>query len=237
MIYRVKIVLFFITVIFFSITQCYADELKLDKDVVLQKTIQETGFKILNANNIERRVTFYYSPDNKVGSKVFVNPKNIYIYKGLFPFLDDENELAAILSTNIAYLEDKRTSFFKKFSVSFSPRKYEFKEDKKAVDYMVKAGYDPVALITVLNKITKENRWFDKIALLHNGSERCLNVYRYIYEKYPIYLSDNKYIENPYYQNFLNISQNDREKVKILQEEIIKINEKNSNKIYEKTVD
>lgn len=48
------------------------------------------------------------------------------------------------------------------------------------------------------------------------------NIYQYIYEKYPVYLAENKYIETDYYQNFLRLTKNDRKKVRNIQEQKIK---------------
>ena len=39
-----------------------------------------------------------------------------------------------------------------------------------------------------------------------------MEVYEYIYKKYPEYLVDNKYRKNIYYQNFLLTSKENREK-------------------------
>lgn len=39
-----------------------------------------------------------------------------------------------------------------------------------------------------------------------------MEVYEYIYKKYPEYLVNNPYKENPFYQNFLLTSKENREK-------------------------
>ena len=43
--------------------------------------------------------------------------------------------------------------------MGLNSKKYEEKADKRAVDYMVKAGYNPVAYITVGNKIFNRERY------------------------------------------------------------------------------
>ena len=167
-------------------------------------------------------MTFYYVSENKPKTKINSRLKRVYVYKGMMPYIEDENDLAAIISVETARLLDLRSDFFRMFSVSFSPRKYEIKADKKVVDLMVKAGYDPVALINILNKTSKEEKWFEYNIFHHNGSERMKNIYQYIYEKYPVYLAENKYIETDYYQNFLRLTKNDRKKVRNIQEQKIK---------------
>lgn len=201
---------------------CSADELRLDKDAKMQKSVMETGFRILNSNNIQKRITFYYVSENKVKTKVNTRSKTIFVYKGIFPLIDNENELAALISLDIAKLLDSHAGFFRRFSISFSPRKYEVKSDKKAVDLMVKAGYDPVALINIINKTAAERLWFEYNIFHHNGSERVKYIYQYIYEKYPVYLAENQYLETPYYQNFLRTTRSERKKVRKIQEQKIK---------------
>ena len=220
--FQVRTVLLLTALFLFSINYCFADELRLDKDTKFQKDIMQTGFKILNSNNIKKRMTFYYVSENKPKTKINSRLKRVYVYKGMMPYIEDENDLAAIISVETARLLDLRSDFFRMFSVSFSPRKYEIKADKKAVDLMVKAGYDPVALINILNKTSKEEKWFEYNIFHHNGSERMKNIYQYIYEKYPVYLAENKYIETDYYQNFLRLTKNDRKKVSNIQEQKIK---------------
>lgn len=201
-----------ITVIFDNF--CLADEIVLDTDITNQKRVMETGFRILNANGIETRIIFHYSPANKRKITNSQYSKKITIYKGLFPFIEDDNELAALLSTQAAFVKDASVGVFKRTAISYSPRKYERKSDRRAVDYMVNAGYDPVALIVILNKFSEQPQWFESYVLRHAGLQRQLFVYRYIYEKYPLYLADNKYIKNPYYQNFLINSQDERDKIR-----------------------
>ena len=86
--------------------------------------------------------------------------------------------------------------------VKLAPKKYEKFSDKRAVDYMVKAGYNPLGLITFIQKAypQRKNDWIST----HNlTSKRLAEVYEYIFVKYPYFLENNTYIENPYYQNFL----------------------------------
>ena len=49
--------------------------------------------------------------------------------------------------------------YFFPITMGLNSKKYEEKADKRAVDYMVKAGYNPVAYITVGNKIFNRERY------------------------------------------------------------------------------
>ena len=90
-----------------------------------------------------------------------------------------------------------------------APNKYDLKADKRAVDYMVNAGYNPLALIVIMNKIGQQYR-YDIMSNHTLISRRMMRIYEYIYTKYPSILADNEYKDNIYYQNFLLTSRNNR---------------------------
>ncbi len=204
-------------------TTAVAEELILDKESVYQKKIMQTGVRILNANNIEKRVIFYYVPENKV--KVIHSHNSIIrAYKGVIPFIENEDELAAALSKEIALLMDKRHSLFRLCTMGFSPLKYDKKSDKKAVDYMVKAGYNPIGMITLISKTVPETGLIDYSH--YKGSERAAYIYKHIYEKYPQYLAHNEYLKNDSYQHFLFTSKSDRAQIRKIQQERIKRTQK-----------
>ena len=190
-----------------------ADDLRLDKETQYQKSLMKIGYRILNANNIENRMTFYYSNKKDVKTCLNRSYKNIAVYKGMLPFIDSDEELAALLSHEIARGLDTYAGFWRRTAMTLRKSKYEQKADRTAVDLMVKAGYNPVALIVILNKITAEPCFWDDFGLRRYtvGSDRMLNIYRYIYEKYPVYLVDNDYKRNLYYQNFLLVTKKQRQ--------------------------
>lgn len=191
---------------------CFADELRLDKEAQFQKKVMETGFRILNSNQIDKRMTFYYVNTKDVNAAAYSSSKRICVYKGLLPFIDNDDELAAILSHEIAHGIDFHEGYLRRLAMSFRSSKYEKKADKRAVDLMVNAGYNPVAIIIILNKITGEPNFSDDFGVRSHpvGSERLAYVYEYIYAKYPAYLADNEYKNNLYYQNFLLVSKKER---------------------------
>ena len=81
---------------------------------------------------------------------------------------------------------------------------------------MVNAGYNPIGLITYINKAFPQKR-FDRFSSTNLTSKRLAIIYEYIYTKYPYYLANNKYLETDSYQNFLLNSTNNR---KLLEEKI-----------------
>ena len=196
----------------------FALEIDLTKSGKEQKYINEIGFRILNANKIEQRANFYYyDKNNIVNAWSRFSDRQITVTKGLLAYIDDDNEIAGILAHEIAHsvqsYDGILKGFFTPVRYAFLPRKYEMEADKKAVDYMVKAGYNPVGYIAIQSKLFSQTR-YDIWQFHPLSSKRMATVYEYIYRKYPAYLADNKYIDNIYYQNFLITSQKNREKLK-----------------------
>ena len=185
----------------------------------LQTRMNEVGFKILNSNRIEKRFMFMainrvYTRD--IWTDVSSVNRIVWIKPTVLPYIDDDNELAAILSHSLAHgvdtYEGALRGYISILNYWVAPNKYDLKADKTAVDFMVNAGYNPLALITILNKIGKQYR-YDVFSNHTLASRRMMLIYEYIYTKYPSILVENEYKDNIYYQNFLLTSRNNRMKL------------------------
>ena len=180
-----------------------------------QNKINEIGFKILNYNGIEKRMVFNF--DTKNTKKVSSHNRNrkIVVYMEIYKKLTDDDEIASVLAHEIAHGVDSYNGvfngYFSSWSYALAPRKYEYKADKMAVDYMVNAGYNPLAMIVVLSKTLPQAR-YDWYAFQPLTSRRMMRIYEYVYKKYPEYLANNVYKDNVYYQNFLLTSKTNRAK-------------------------
>ena len=106
--------------------------------------------------------------------------------------------------------------FLRTVQIKAAPKKFEIIADKTAVDYMVKAGYNPLALITYMQKTDPQRRYMP-FGTKNLVSVRQAIIYEYIYTKYPYFLVENAYIDNPHYQNFLLTSIENR---KLLEQKI-----------------
>ncbi len=211
--------LFFILIM--NISRCaYAYEFEVisnDSAAKIQDQISRIGFRILNANSIDKRMVFFYDTSRTLNAFTTHRDRQIVLYRGLYNMMNTDDEIAAVLSHEISHAVDGYQGIFKGYFTyitnSLNPKKYEYKADKRAVDFMVKAGYHPVALIVVMNKAFPQARydWYGTHPL---PSRRMIEVYAYIYKKYPEYLVNNPYEKEVFYQNFLLNSKQNREKFK-----------------------
>ncbi len=231
-----KIVFLFIAVIFLSgstfAVENYVDENITPEDfavqqeggrsdvIVREQTIQErindVAFRILNANKIDKRIIFVYDDAAKkslLKSLEDVTKRQIVLYEEDIQFIANEDELAGFLARGISMALKSYGGIWNgslsSVQVKLAPKIYEIYADKRAVDFMVKAGYDPIGLITYINKAFPQKR-FDKFSHSNLTSRRLAVIYEYIYTKYPYFLQNNKYLETDSYQNFLLTSQYNR---------------------------
>ncbi len=199
------------------ISPVFAWDVKTEAE--LQQRMNEVGFNILNANRIEHRLIFMVT--NRIYSRdrwadVSSVNRTVWLKPCILPYIDSNDELAGILAHQISHGVDTYNGVLRGYisilNYWVAPNKYDMMADKRAVDYMVNAGYNPLGYIVILNKIMQQYR-YDAFSNHTLVTRRMMKIYEYIYEKYPSILADNEYKDNIYYQNFLLISRNNRLKL------------------------
>ena len=195
-------------------------EAELQKYNSIQSRINNVGMDILNKNKVPKRVVFAYNDtDKKRMLDIYdeLTKRQVVVYDELYKAIEDDNELAAMLSREIALVIKSYNGMWggkiDTLQVALSSKKFEVFADKRAVDFMINAGYNPLALITYINKTCPQKR-SDKISRNNLTSKRLAIIYEYITYKYPQYLENNEYENNKYYQNFLLNSLDNRAKLK-----------------------
>ena len=213
----------FIFVVLLFCQNVFAD---LSSDNAIQSRVDYIGYKVLNCNKIQKRMIFVYSKDQKkkeLSIDKALTDRQIIVYDELYKSVQTDDELAAMLSREISTAVKSYDGMWggklDSIEVTLGAKKFETVADKRAVDYMVNAGYNPLALIVYIHKTCPQKRG-DKIGRHNLTSKRLARIYEYITYKYPSYLSNNEYINNEYYQNFLLTSVENRKKL----EEKIKTN-------------
>ena len=193
-------------------------ESTLIKENSIQTRINSVGNKILNSNMFDKRVVFVYDEKGKksiLKEDKAITKRQVVVFGDAYRNIENDDELAAYIAREIpAAIRSYKggTGLFSSIKMKAAPKKYELVFDKLAVDYMVKAGYNPLGLITYINKTCPQARQ-DKISGHNLTSKRLAYIYEKIYTQYPSFLVNNTYLKNEYYQNFLLTSLENRKKV------------------------
>lgn len=198
-------------------------EQQIAQEQSIQSRINDIGSKLLNTNKIDKRIVFVYD-ENAKDTFLKINPeltkRQVVIYGSEYKFTQNDDELAACLARGILIAaksyEGLFNGYLSAFELKAAPKKFELAADKRAVDFMVNAGYHPAGLITFIQKSCPQKR-FDRFSNRNLTSKRLAHIYEYIYTKYPYYLANNPYYENEHYQNFLLTSLENR---RMLEEKI-----------------
>lgn len=192
----------------------------LKKYSLTQSKIDNVANDILNFNKIPKRIIFVYNDKEKKNALDIydeLTKRQVVVYDEDYRYTEDVNELAALLAREIALVIKSYNGMWggriDAIQVALSSKKFEVVADKRAVDFMVKAGYNPVGLITFINKTCPQKR-SDKISRHNLTSKRLAIIYEYITYKYPEFLENNTYENNKYYQNFLLTSLENRAMLK-----------------------
>ncbi len=203
-----------------------------------EKKIYGIGQRILAANGITERITFFYDKADirNASASRYLGPNTIRVYKDLLDVMDSDDELAAVLSHEIAHITKRhhRRSGTKQVVAKVAlasvliaggtaaaiatggattplmagmakgikkgnrhgmsvtdplHRPYEKEADLVGLDYMVKAGYNPVSMETVMTKVVADAGPFTTFFSSHPmGTERLTYIHDAIVKKYPQYL-------------------------------------------------
>lgn len=160
------------------------------------------GQKIMLDNKIAKRVPIWVDNKKTINAYSRTYDKIVIIHEGMFFYIDNDDELAYVLSHEIAHSVEAYGGMMKYMAVNANSKKYEQKADLNGIDYMVNAGYDPIAAITMGNKIFAEPVCDWGFTSTHpKGSKRLMDMYKYIYVKYPNYLNS-PLTKSPSYKNF-----------------------------------
>ena len=179
-----------------------SDEVTLVNDVTFsnywkkkgmaQEKVLSVAQKILVDNKIDKRVPIFIPTKKSVNAYSNIYDKSVVVHEGFLYYVDNDDELAYLLAHEIAHSVEAYGGIFKYIAMSANSKKYEKKADLVAIDYMVKAGYNPVAAITMGNKIFGEPIFDWGFTYTHpKGSSRLMAMYKHISVKYPQYLKTN----------------------------------------------
>ncbi len=198
-----KIIYLILTVfVMFNLNISYAATTNWDSAASLER-VNTIGQKILTANKLPAQIVFNVSEEDHVNAYATID-KNIYVYRGLLEYVQDDQELAAVLSHEIGHVVNahcarqtilsaiiaalKPTSTNTKVNAGLDitqelvslkmSRNDEYEADITGAELMYKAGYNPNAMISILNKICENT--IDVISTHPSGVNRLVNIYDYM---------------------------------------------------------
>ncbi len=189
-----------------------------------EKKIYNIGQRILQANGVKERIAFRYNNAAEVNAHAqrFASKNTVTINKGILNLVENDDELAAVLSHEIAHILQQHTRrvlpkvlaasaamgalfgtayYYSNravmplypltpYAVQPVNKKYECEADLVGLDYMVKAGYNPLAMETVMTKITGDAGPIYTFFSSHPlGNKRLDDIREAIATKYPQFLT------------------------------------------------
>ncbi len=200
----VKKVLIIFAMMLFSISFAETST-NWDSEAAL-KRVNTIGTKLLKANNINHDIKFTVSNTDDINAYADIN-KEVHVYKGLLQYVDNDEELAGVISHEMGHIinghcakqgilnagiasvanavttNEYANAIGQTLASSKISRNDEFEADISGVDIMTKAGYNPLAMISLLNKIS--GNYLDIFESHPSGEKRLMNVYNYIEYNYP----------------------------------------------------
>lgn len=204
---KINAILSTIIFLFFINTSC-AQALDITTQAGLNK-VNTIGKKVLSANKLPTKVTFDVVETDDVNAYAS-GDNTICVYTGLLKFVNDDSELAGVIShevghivnnhvakqsltnavtstvianANIDYRLKTGAQVAQNLSMKKMSRTEEYEADITGVDLMIKAGYNPLAMISVLYKIS--GNYIDLIQDHPSGDKRTMYLYDYITYTYP----------------------------------------------------
>lgn len=171
--------------------------------------VEKIGKAILSKNNLPTQIKFKVIETDDINA--FASGENeLCVYTGLLKFVANDAELAgviaheighivnnhvakqsivnavtstAIANANIDYRLKTGANIANNLSMLKMSRSEEYEADITGVDLMTKAGYNPLAMVSVLYKIS--GKYVDFITTHPSGDKRTMYIYDYITYTYP----------------------------------------------------
>ncbi len=186
------------------------------------------GQNIVKANKMPTTVTFKVTDNEYMNENNTNTTQYVYIYRGDLQYVENDNELAAVVAHEIGHLVNghySKSSILNNIISSFNPntktengtatvsllktissnkvnKDNEKEADITAVDLLMTAKYNPLALISVVYKadIAKNGGLLDENL---SCEERIMNIYDYANYNYPAKVKENYKTDS--YQSALNL--------------------------------
>ena len=171
--------------------------------------VNTIGKALLAKNNLPTKINFKVIETDEINA--FANAdKEICVYTGLLKFVNNDSELAGVIAHEIGHIVNNHvakqnvintissTAIYNanidsrlklganaanNLSMLKMSRTEEYEADITGVDLMTKAGYNPLAMVSFLYKIS--GNYADFTSTHPSGDKRTMYIYDYITYTYP----------------------------------------------------
>ncbi len=160
--------------------------------------INTVATRLMESSGIDQNIVFNVVSKRSANATTSLHDE-IQVYTGLLKYVETEDELAAVLGHEIGHVINKDVRRKIRRSVAMdmlglggistkADRNAEYKADIVSADLMVNAGYNPLAEISLLNKVV--GHYSDGLKSHPTGRKRLMAIYTYIKNYYPDYIKD-----------------------------------------------
>ena len=171
--------------------------------------VEKIGKNLLSKNNLPTQVNFTVMETDEVNA--FASGENeICVYTGLLKYVNDDAELAGVIAHEMGHILNNHVAkqsiissitshlinrsnvsskvktgayIANQLSMLKMSRTQEYEADITGVDLMTKAGYNPLAMISFLYKIS--GNYIDILQTHPSGDKRTMYSFDYITYNYP----------------------------------------------------
>ncbi len=171
--------------------------------------VNKIGKALLEKNSLPTQVTFTVVETDEVNAFAS-GEKEICVYTGLLKFVNDDDELAGVIAHEIGHIVNNHVAkqnvlasvaatviansslsdrakqganIANQLTFLKMSRNDEYEADITGVDLMIKAGYNPLAMVSMLYKIS--GNYFDFVSDHPSGDKRTMYIFDYITYTYP----------------------------------------------------
>lgn len=171
--------------------------------------VNTIGKNLLSKNHLPAKIKFSVIQTDEVNAFANVD-KEICVYTGLLKFVDSDSELAAVIAHEIGHIVNNHVAkqnvigtatataiynvnmdsrlkaganIANNMTMLKMSRNDEYEADITGVDLLVKAGYNPLAMVSLLQKIG--GNYTDITSTHPSTDKRTMNAYDYICYTYP----------------------------------------------------
>lgn len=191
--------------------------------------VNTIGKALLEKNNLPSQVSFAVIETDEINAYADGN-NQICVYTGLLNYVNDDAELAGVIAHEIGHIVNNHVAkqsiintitsalisraninqqlktgaaVAQNLTMKKMSRDEEYEADITAVDLMIRAGYNPLAMVSVLYKIS--GNYVDIIQDHPSGDKRTMYLYNYITYTYPDIVKQGYNTDS--YKQFMNYAQ------------------------------